>query len=193
MPGGDGVSVLQIRAHGCSYRIGERPQDIMARSRSWMLWLPWAAMASISVLQYGYGVAVIAVQQPQGPATAGAFWVLALWVVFQAAATSATPILRRRLGIGPSTAMSIGALLSAIGPFTLSCTANLGLTLLGYSVLCGTGAGSFTPLACPPWHIGIPRNAARKFHWYQARSVAVGSPLSSCLPACSTATTSGLS
>jgi MFS family permease len=141
MSGGDGISVLQIRAHGCSYRIGERPHDIMARSRSWMLWLPWAAMASISVLQYGYGIAVIAVQQPQGPATAGAFWVLALWVVFQAAATAATPVLRQRLGIGPSTAMSIGALLSAIGPLTLSCTGNLGLTLFGYSVLCGTGAG----------------------------------------------------
>jgi MFS family permease len=141
MTGGDGISVLKIRAHGCSYRIGEQPHDIMARSRSWMLWLPWAAMASISVLQYGYGVAVVAVQPPHGPVTVGAFWVLALWVVFQAAATAATPILRRRLGIGPSTAMSIGALLSAIGPLTLSCTGNLGLTLLGYSVLCGTGAG----------------------------------------------------
>jgi MFS family permease len=141
MSGGDGISVLQIRAHGCSYRIGERPHDIMARSRSWMLWLPWTAMAGISVLQYGYGVAVIAVQQPHRPATAGATWVLALWVVFQAGATAATPVLRRRLGIGPSTAMSIGAVLSAIGPLTLSCTGNVGLTVFGYSVLCGTGAG----------------------------------------------------
>ena len=141
MSGGDGISVLQVRAHGCSYRIGEQPHDIMARSRSWMLWLPWAAMAAISVLQYGYGVAVVAVQRPQGQATAGAFWVLALWVVFQAGAAAATPMLRRRLGIGPSTAMAIGALLSAIGPLTLSYTGNLGLAVFGYSVLCGTGAG----------------------------------------------------
>jgi MFS family permease len=141
MTGGEGISVLQIRAHGCSYRVGERPHDIMARSRSWMLWLPWAAMAGISVLQYGYGVAVIAVQQPHGPAAVDGSWVLALWVVFQAAAAAATPMLRRRLRIGPSTAMSIGAVMSAIGPLTLSCTGNLGLTVLGYSALCGTGAG----------------------------------------------------
>jgi MFS family permease len=141
MTGGDGISVLRIRAHGCSYRIGERPHDIMARSRIWMLWLPWTAMAAISVLQYGYGVAVIAVQQPHDPAPAGAFWVLALWVVFQAAAAAATPALRRRLGFGPTSAMLVAAALSAIGPLTLSCTNDLGLAVVGYSVLSGTGAG----------------------------------------------------
>jgi hypothetical protein len=77
MTGGHGISVLQIRAHGCSYRIGERPQDIMARSRRWMIWLPWTAMASISLLQFGYGVAVVAMQQPGHPAAASTFWVLA--------------------------------------------------------------------------------------------------------------------
>src|SRR5262249_18019604 len=60
---------------------------------------------------------------------------------FQAGASAATPTLARRWGIRPSTAMSIGAVLSAIGPLTLSCTGNLGLAVLGYSVLCGTGAG----------------------------------------------------
>lgn len=139
--GGEGISVLQIRAHGCSYRVGERPHDIMARSRSWMLWLPWTAMAGISVLQFGYGVAVIAVQQPHHPVSPGAFWVLALWVLFQAGATAATPPLRRRWKIHPSAVMSIGALLSAIGPLTLSCTGNLALAVLGYSALCGIGAG----------------------------------------------------
>jgi MFS family permease len=139
--GGEGISVLQIRAHGCSYRVGERPHDIMARSRSWMLWLPWTAMAGISVLQFGYGVAVIAVQQPHHPVSPGTFWVLALWVLFQAGATAATPPLRRRWGIHPSAVMSMGAVLSAIGPLTLSCTGNLALAVLGYSALCGIGAG----------------------------------------------------
>ncbi|WP_232078942.1 OFA family MFS transporter [Mycobacterium florentinum] len=113
----------------------------MARSRRWMLWLPWTAMAAISVLQFGYGVAVIAVQQPHHPVPAGAFWVLALWVIFQAGATAATPTLRRRWGIRPATTMSIGAVLSAIGPLTLSYTRNLGAAALGYSALCGVGAG----------------------------------------------------
>ncbi|MEM6109297.1 OFA family MFS transporter [Mycobacterium sp. 050272] len=141
MSGGDGISVLQIRAHGCSYRIGEQPHDIMSRSRSWMIWLPWMAMAGISLLQFGYGVAVLAVQQPRQPAAAGTYWVLALWVVFQAGVAAATPPLRRRLGIGPSTAMLIGGVLAAIGPLTFSWTDDFGATVLGYSVLCGTGAG----------------------------------------------------
>ena len=59
-----GVAVAEVRdLHGRSYRVGERPQDIMGRSRAWMLWLPWAAMAGISVLQYGYSVAATALQE----------------------------------------------------------------------------------------------------------------------------------
>lgn len=104
-----------------------------------MLWLPWTAMAAISVLQFGFGVAVVAVRQ--GSSAVGAFWVLALWVVFQAAAAAATPMLRRHWGIGSATAMLIGAALAAAGPLTLSRTASLGPAVLGYSVLCGTGAG----------------------------------------------------
>ena len=61
-------AVVEVRdLHGRSYRVGERPHDIMARSRTWMLWLRWAAMAGISVPQYGCDVAAIALQQKNGP------------------------------------------------------------------------------------------------------------------------------
>ena len=106
-----------------------------------MLWLPWAAMAAISVLQYGYGVAVIALQDTNGWSATGAFWVLALWLVFQAGAAAPTAALRHRLALGPSRAMLVGALLCAAGPLTLARTDSLMLAVLGYSVLCGTGAG----------------------------------------------------
>src|SRR5262245_54496793 len=120
LPGRGGITVMRIRdLHGRSYRIGERPHDIMARSRDWMLWLPWAAMAGISVLQYGYGVAVIALEQPSGGHATGAFWVLALWVVFQAVGAAATA-LRQPFGLSPSRAMLVGAVLCAIGPLTLA-------------------------------------------------------------------------
>ena len=57
------IAVAEVRdLHGLSHRVGERPQDIMGRSRAWMLWLPWVAMAGISVLQYGYSVAATALQ-----------------------------------------------------------------------------------------------------------------------------------
>ena len=55
------VGVVEVRdLRGRSYRVGERPHDIMGHSRRWMLWLTWIAMAGIGVLQYGYGVAVAA-------------------------------------------------------------------------------------------------------------------------------------
>jgi MFS family permease len=137
-----GVAVAEVRdLHGRSYRVGERPHDIMGHSRRCMLWLSWAAMAAISVLQYGYGVAVIALQDTNGSSATGALWVLALWLVFQAGAAAPTAALRHRLALAPSRAMLVGALLCAAGPLTLAHTDSLILAVLGYSVLCGTGAG----------------------------------------------------
>jgi len=133
-----GVAVAEVRdLHGLSYRVGERPQDIMGHSRAWMFWLAAAAMAGISVLQYGYSVAAIAVQS----AGVAAYWVLALWVMFQAGAAALTAALRHHSAVAPSRAMLAGALLCAAGPLTLAFTDSLGLAVLGYSVLCGSGAG----------------------------------------------------
>ncbi|MBP1820098.1 OFA family MFS transporter [Mycobacterium sp. OAE908] len=133
-----GVAVAEVRdMHGRSYRVGERPQDIMGRSRAWMFWLPAAAMAGISVLQYGYSVAAIALQ----PSGAAAFWVLALWVMFQAGAAALTAALRHHAAVHPSRAMLVGAVLCAAGPLTLAYSDSFGLAVLGYSALCGSGAG----------------------------------------------------
>lgn len=155
-----GTAVAEVRdSHGRSYRIGERPQDIMGRSRAWMLWLPWAAMAAISVLQYGYAVAVIAL----GP-TNSAFSVLALWLVFQAGAAAATAMLRHRFAVAPSWAMLIGAFCCGAGPVTLARTHGLLAAVLGYSVLCGIGAG-----------IVYATCASTVAKWYpEARGVRVG-------------------
>ena len=137
-----GIAVAEVRdLHGLSHRVGERPQDIMGRSRAWMLWLPWAAMAGISVLQYGYSVAATALQGSSGWSATAAFWILALWVMFQAGAAALTAALRHRSAVAPSRAMLVGALLCAAGPLTLAYTNAFGLAVLGYSVLCGSGAG----------------------------------------------------
>ena len=112
-----GIAVAEVLdLHGRSYRVGERPQDIMGRPRAWMLWLPWTAMAGISVLQYGYSVAAIALQPMSGWGATAAFWVLAMWVMFQAGAAALTATLRHRSAVAPSRAMVVGALLCAAGP-----------------------------------------------------------------------------
>ncbi|HZN82242.1 MAG TPA: OFA family MFS transporter [Mycobacterium sp.] len=136
------VAVVEVRdLHGRSYRVGERPHDIIGHSRKWMLGLSWAAMAGIGVLQYGYGVAVSALHATDGASVTGALWVLALWVVFQAGAAAPTAALSHRFALAPSRAVLVGALLCAAGPLTLAYSDSLALAVLGYSVLCGTGAG----------------------------------------------------
>lgn len=136
------VAVAEIRdLHGRSYRVGERPHDIIGHPRRWMLWLAWAAMAGIGVLQYGYGVAVTALHVTTGSSATGALWVLALWVVFQAGAAAPTAALSHRFELAPSRAVLVGAVLCAAGPLTLAYTDSLVFAVLGYSVLCGTGAG----------------------------------------------------
>ena len=136
------VAVAEVRdLHGRSYRVGERAHDIIGHPRRWMLWLSWAAMAGIGVLQYGYGVAVTAVHVTNGSSATGALWVLALWVVFQAGAAAPTAALSHRFQLAPSRAVLVGAVLCAAGPLTLAYTDSLVLAVLGYSVLCGTGAG----------------------------------------------------
>jgi MFS family permease len=137
-----GVAVAEVLdLHGRSYRIGERAQDLIGHSRRWMLWLSWAAMAGIGVLQYGYGVAVTALHTTNGSSATGALWVLALWVVFQAGAAAPTAALSHRFALAPARAVLVGAFLCAAGPLTVAYTNNLVLAVLGYSVLCGTGAG----------------------------------------------------
>ena len=136
------VPVAEVRdLHGRSYRVGERAHDIIGHPRRWMLWVSWAAMAGIGVLQYGYGVAVTAVHMTNGSSATGALWVLALWVVFQAGAAAPTAALSHRFQLAPSRAVLVGAVLCAAGPLTLAYTDSLVLAVLGYSVLCGTGAG----------------------------------------------------
>jgi len=136
------VAVVEVRdLHGRSYRVGERPHDIIGHSRKWMLGLSWAAMAGIGVLQYGYGVAVSALHATDDASVTGALWVLALWVVFQAGAAAPTAALSHRFALAPSRAVLVGALLCAAGPLTLAYSDSLALAVLGYSVLCGTGAG----------------------------------------------------
>jgi MFS family permease len=136
------VSVVEVRdLRGRSYRVGERPQDLIGCSRTWMLAFSWIAMAGIGVLQYGYGVALTALHVNSGDNLTGTLWVLALWVVFQAGAAAPTAVLSHRFALTPARAVPIGAILCAAGPITVAHTDNLVLAVLGYSVLSGTGAG----------------------------------------------------
>jgi hypothetical protein len=49
-------------ANGRKFRVGEEPAQIMGRSRSYMVWLPWVAMMAAGVFEYAYGSAAKTLQ-----------------------------------------------------------------------------------------------------------------------------------
>lgn len=126
---------------GRQYRVGPSARRLTGHSRAWMRWLPWAAMAAVGVLQYGYGAAVPALVTAHGWPPAQAFWLLALWTVCQASVGLPTAYLREHGLVGPRTVMLLGALLCLVGPVTLANGNTIGAAVVGYSVLSGIGAG----------------------------------------------------
>ncbi|XVU28828.1 MFS transporter [Actinoplanes sp. CA-054009] len=136
----DDTTVREVRDfYGRRYRVGESDRVLMGRSRSWMLWLPVAAMLAISLFQYGYGAALPTLVEANGWSVGQAFAVLGVWVVFQAAGSPLGGWLYRRLW--PAVPMVAGAACCLAALATLAHSGDLVTVLLGYSVLGGLGAG----------------------------------------------------
>ncbi|GHF90271.1 MULTISPECIES: OFA family MFS transporter [Amycolatopsis] len=127
--------------NGRVYRVGESPQAIMGRSRSWMVWLPWIAMMAVSVFEYGWGAVEGTLEEKYGWSLSDAFWLASIWAVFQAGVAFPAGRLREKNIVSAKTAMLTGAVCSGIGYFTIAHSGNLTLAFIGYSVLGGTGAG----------------------------------------------------
>jgi MFS family permease len=127
--------------NGRIYRVGETPRDLLGRSRSSMVWLPWIAMMAVSVFEYGWGAAASTLEKVHGWTLNDAFWLASIWAVFQAGVAFPAGRLREKNIVSAKTAMLAGAVCSGIGYFTIANTGNLFLAFLGYAVLGGTGAG----------------------------------------------------
>jgi MFS family permease len=128
-------------ANGRIYRVGESPQDLTGRPRSYMIWLPWLAMVAISVFEYAYGSAVLTLEKTYHWSTTQAFWITSVWALFQAGVAFPAGRLRERGKFSARAAMLTGAVMCAIAYLTIGNTGNLVAVLAGYSVLGGVGAG----------------------------------------------------
>ncbi|MGP3956980.1 MFS transporter [Nonomuraea sp. 3N208] len=120
---------------GRAYLPGPVPAD-----RTRMFWLAWGAMAAISPLQYGY--AALLTQQAAG------LTLLAIWIACQAAGALPALHLVRRGRLDVRTALATGAVLSGIGLAAaarsggdMSSLLTGGVTVAGYALLGGLGAG----------------------------------------------------
>lgn len=127
--------------NGRVYRVGETPHDILGRSRSWMVWLPWAAMFAVSVFEYGWGAVAGTLQQKNGWSLTEVFWLASIWAVFQAGVAFPAGRLREKGVVSARTAMLAAAVCSGIGWVTIAHSGNLLVAFIGYSAIGGTGAG----------------------------------------------------
>jgi MFS family permease len=122
------------------YRIGETDRELLGRSRAWMIWLPWLAMMAVSVYEYGYGAAQASIREAHGWSHSQTFWLLSIWAFFQALIAFPAGRLREKGIVSARAAMLVGAVLSALGFFSIT-QGNLIVAYLGFAACGGTGAG----------------------------------------------------
>lgn len=129
-------------ANGRVYRIGETDRDILGHSRKLMMWLPWVSMIAISVFEYAYGSAEDTLSKAHGWSQSNTFWILSVWVFFQAGIATPAGWLREKGILKARQAMYIGSVMCVIGFLALSHLHNVWMALLGFGVIGGIGAGA---------------------------------------------------
>jgi MFS family permease len=127
--------------HGRVYRVGETDRDILGHSRKLMVYLPWIAMMAISVFEYAYGSAEDTLSHAHGWTQSNTFWILSVWVFFQAGIAFPAGWLREKGRLTARTAMYLGSGMCLLGFLALSHLSNVLLAILGFGVVGGIGAG----------------------------------------------------
>jgi MFS family permease len=126
---------------GRVFRVGEDPTELMGRSRSYMIWLPWVAMMAAGVFEYAYGSAAKTLQATYNWSDTQTFTLVGVWGFFQAGIALPAGRLRERNVFSARAAMLTGGVLCLIAFLTIANTGNMVAVILGYSVLGGIGAG----------------------------------------------------
>ncbi|MDT0320556.1 OFA family MFS transporter [Streptomyces millisiae] len=128
-------------ANGRVYRVGETDRDIMGRPRWTMVLLPWIAMMGISICEYAFGAAEETLHDAHGWSSTNIFWLLSVWVFFQAAVAFPVGQWRESEKLSARSAMLLGALGAFLGFLALSHAPNVFWAYLGFGFFGGTGAG----------------------------------------------------
>ena len=127
--------------NGRVYRIGETDGDILGRSRVWMVWLPWLSMMAISSSEYAFTSAEETLSAAHGWHGAHIFWLLGVWVMFQAAVAFPAGRLRESGRLSARSAMLLGAVGALLGYLSLAYAPHVLLAYLGFGLFGGGGAG----------------------------------------------------
>ncbi|MYW62719.1 MFS transporter [Streptomyces sp. SID8379] len=128
-------------ARGRVYRIGETDRDILGHSRRLMVYLPWVAMMAISVFEYAYGSAEDTLSHAHGWTQSNTFWILSVWIFFQAGVSFPAGWMREKGILTARRAMFVGSGMCLIGFLALSHVSEVLLAIIGFGVVGGIGSG----------------------------------------------------
>lgn len=128
-------------ANGRVFRVGESDIDIMGRKRRWMVILPWVGMMGISSAEYAFASAEDTLHTAHDWNSLHIFWMMTVWVFFQAAVAFPAGRLRESGRLPARWAMMIGASGTFMGYLSLALAPHVVFAYIGFSVLSGMGAG----------------------------------------------------
>ncbi|MFE6802573.1 OFA family MFS transporter [Streptomyces sp. NPDC057696] len=128
-------------ANGRVYRVGETDIDILGRKRKWMVILPWVGMMGISSAEYAFASAEDTLHTAHDWNSLHIFWMMTVWVFFQAAVAFPAGRLRESGKLPARWAMMIGASGTFMGYLSLALAPHVVFAYIGFSVLSGMGAG----------------------------------------------------
>ncbi|NGO67694.1 OFA family MFS transporter [Streptomyces boncukensis] len=127
--------------NGRIYRIGETDRDVMGRPRWTMVLFPWIGMMAISSSEYAFTSAEDTLHDAHAWSSGNIFWLMGVWVFFQAAVAFPAGQLRESGRLPARNAMMLGALGTLLGYFSLAYAPHVIVAYFGYGMFSGIGAG----------------------------------------------------
>jgi MFS family permease len=131
-----------VDENGRVYRIGETDRDILGRSRAWMVWLPWVSMMAVSSSEYAFTSAEDTLSEAHNWHGSHIFWLLGVWVLFQAAVAFPVGQMRESGRLSARSAMLLGACGALLGYLSLAYAPHVILAYLGFGLFGGGGAAT---------------------------------------------------
>ncbi|MFE4632041.1 OFA family MFS transporter [Streptomyces sp. NPDC056773] len=128
-------------AGGRLYRIGETDRDIMGRPRWTMVLFPWMGMMGISSSEYAFTSAEETLSEAHLWSSGHIFWLMGVWVFFQAAVAFPAGQLRESGRLPARYAMMLGALGTVLGYLSLAFAPHVIVAYIGFGMFSGIGAG----------------------------------------------------
>ncbi|MDX3767496.1 OFA family MFS transporter [Streptomyces sp. NBC_01527] len=127
--------------NGRVYRLGETDRDIMRRPRWTMVLFPWLGMMGISSSEYAFTSAEETLHDAHLWASGHIFWLMGVWIFFQAAVAFPAGQLRESGRLPAKRAMMLGALGTLLGYLSLAYAPHVIVAYFGFGMFSGIGAG----------------------------------------------------